>query len=88
MKKHTPGPWKVFEKELSGAYQIAPALDGSLRICTVTNAHNDKANARLIAAAPKLLSASKQLLAVKTEAQGERAMRCLEAVIFEAEGVN
>ena len=58
--KHTRGPWKVNDKTLSGAYQISNNKPGSLRICTVTNAPNDKANAQLIAAAPDMLNTMKE----------------------------
>lgn len=57
--KHTPGPWGIAAKEHSGAFQILPKDVGDLRICTVTNASNDLANARLIASAPELLAACK-----------------------------
>lgn len=59
--KHTPAPWVMHAKSISGAYQITGATDGSLRIATVTNAPNDEANARLIAAAPELLEALKAM---------------------------
>jgi hypothetical protein len=64
--KHTPGPWLLVSREVGGAIQIVDSHPATLRICTVTNAHNDEANAHLIAAAPELL---KQL---------ESALACIE----------
>ena len=61
----TAGPWQAIDKSVGGAFQIIPSPNdpGDLRIATVTNAPNDFANARLIAAAPEMYEA---LLAVKT----------------------
>lgn len=64
---HTPGPWSVMAEEVLGAYGIATVVPatGSGVVCRVPG--NDKtpderdANARLIAAAPELLEALKQI---------------------------
>ena len=82
--KHTPGPWKVNDKTLSGAYQISDNKSGSLRICTVTNAPNDEANARLIAAAPDMLNAMKE--ASRFMLSGSTPYNLLWDAITKAEG--
>jgi hypothetical protein len=62
MSKHTPGPWKVEP----GGFVGGPVGKG--RVCQTWNKFeqdfpNAEANARLIAAAPDLLSAAKAKLA-------------------------
>jgi hypothetical protein len=61
----TTGPWMAIDRSVGGAFQIIPGPNdpGDLRIATVTNAPNDFANARLIAAAPEMYEA---LAAIKT----------------------
>lgn len=54
MNKVSPGPWIVHPKDLSGAYQVVPAREGALRVCTVTNGPDEENNAHLIAASPAL----------------------------------
>jgi hypothetical protein len=53
MSEHTPGPWKT-----NGDPYVSTA-DGkrSIAFCDTRQAHEDRANARLIAAAPDLLEA-------------------------------
>ena len=82
--KHTRGPWKVNDKTLSGAYQVSNNKLGSLRICTVTNAPNDEANAQLIAATPDMLNAMKE--AVKFMSSGSTPYNLLWDAITKAEG--
>jgi hypothetical protein len=57
MNEHTPGPWKT-----NGDPYVSTA-DGkrSIAFCDTRQAHEDRANARLIAAAPELLSALRQI---------------------------
>lgn len=57
-KKHTPGPWIVFDcdEEL----EVIPA-GRSGGIALITSQENRDANARLIAAAPMMLEALKQI---------------------------
>ena len=60
ISKHTPGPWDMDEGDY-GIYQI----ETSDQIAEVFSHHPDeelKANARLIAAAPELLEALRELL--------------------------
>ena len=61
--KHTPGPWVLHPTALHPAVRsVGTAETGPRRICTVGTMNGnpvDKANARLIAAAPELLEALK-----------------------------
>jgi hypothetical protein len=56
--QHTPGPWKT-----NGDPYVSTA-DGkrSIAFCDTRQAHEDRANARLIAAAPDLLEALKDIV--------------------------
>lgn len=65
MTRHTPGPWIAGEPDEFGDINIQPA-DGGLAIAAVVNGEMRRmggqygehiANARLIAAAPKMLAA-------------------------------
>ena len=61
--KHTPGPWTVHSCEMRPHHEIT--AECGRRIATQNDYHDgqDKANARLIAAAPELLTALRALLA-------------------------
>lgn len=74
-EKHTEGPWRVqpFKKYVSGGCRIIQAHKAGDHkqaqwqtevCCTVglNNDNKDQANARLIAAAPELLEALKQMV--------------------------
>ena len=64
MTKHTLGPW-FSQYDDNGFYEIA-AESAGLRIAfTFGENDTDEANVRLIAAAPDLLNALEQLVAVK-----------------------
>lgn len=58
--KHTPGPWTVHSCEVHPHHEII--AECGRRIATQNDYHDgqDKANARLIAAAPELLDALKE----------------------------
>lgn len=60
--KHTPGPWRYGAASLYDGFYIAP----DARLPTLAAVHNfpghAEANARLIAAAPELLSALKDAM--------------------------
>lgn len=64
--KHTPGPWRVGD---AGATVFGPKTEAPspVRIATVTNnaipSDAQRANARLIAAAPELLDACEEAIA-------------------------
>jgi hypothetical protein len=62
MSKHTPGPWRLWGS--ADPSQVISAAD-----CFVaqTVGGNDKANARLIAAAPELLEALQDLFGADME---------------------
>lgn len=62
-KSHTPGPWKV-EEDFGGIVGVT-AADGDLNICQMSDAEcaaDVMADARLIAASPKLLAALQLVL--------------------------
>ena len=67
MATHTPGPWTLHPTALHPAVRSVGTPDaGARRICTVGSMNGnpvDKANARLIAAAPELLEALTRLSA-------------------------
>ena len=54
MSKHTPGPWKITHTALNG-YRVSDSTGWGVAV--VLKDVNDKANARLIAAAPQMLEA-------------------------------
>ena len=86
MSKHTPGPWIVVEPDVAwAAWRIVDAAGPG--VCNVTTRHGGQdleatANAKLIAAAPDMLSELERLLDVV----GEEDVSCVEAVIAKAEG--
>ena len=105
--KHTPGPWTVLPEELDrdyirirgtvlgGRYKIANVLHPSGRNLSKElqkrEAEETRANARLIAAAPKLLEACEALLDGLddywiTTAEGEAAVEAAKEAIAEAKG--
>lgn len=66
MTAHTPGPWKY---DPAGYGNIRPVTETGKNICNFTRCHTSKeldeavANARLIAAAPELLAALREMVA-------------------------
>jgi len=73
--KHTPGPWEYFEQKEWGRDSMygcvrAPQSAGGFVIvngCAPGGTEEQKANARLIAAAPNLLAALKQIAEGETQ---------------------
>lgn len=59
MNKHNPGPWKITHTEQMG-YRVSDSTGWGVAI--VLKDVNDKANARLIAAAPQMLEALEAML--------------------------
>ncbi len=59
MSKHTPGPWKTTHSEVNG-YRVSDSTGWGVAV--VLKDTNDEANARLIAAAPDMLEALRELL--------------------------
>ena len=97
MSKHTPGPWQTDQAEHDAPYQDIRIHAGKGSICSVWiddaplhdyNAEQ-RANARLIAAAPDLLEALKQtrdaFIGISIEVQAD-ALRVARAAIAKAEG--
>ena len=83
MSKHTPGPW-----ELWGTASPSQVIAAENYFVAQTLGRNDEANARLIAAAPDLLVACKELLEVWEEAPayGHASAVKARAAIAKAEG--
>ena len=82
--KHTPGPWKA---EVVGVHDLGNPTD----ICEITNGYariaeyvSDK-DAALIAAAPDLLAACKEVL-LFVPVEDERIHKLIYAAIARAEG--
>ena len=96
MSKHTPGPWiaelETYPIMVSSQTETWPLVDelGNEEGRTgafVCNTGDNKGNARLIAAAPELLEALKEILDCdKTRTSFGAVMRA-RAVIAKAEGV-
>lgn len=69
MSKHTPGPWLLREIKDGGIVHLCPVTEDKLSILTVVDQdgypfgaiYND-ADARLIAAAPELLNALRDVI--------------------------
>lgn len=81
---HTPGPWEAGNSRIfSQLHEIAevkrPATRGNDYAASVRATDEQEANMRLIAAAPDLLEACKDVLAIWDRAR-------LEAAIAKAEG--
>ena len=57
--QHTPGPWTIAGRET--ALKVVEARRSWMRVCFLTSDGPCEANARLIAAAPDLLEALKEL---------------------------
>lgn len=83
---HTPGPWKLSE---SASRCILGKSNGGgwMTVCVVQNTQSEhyEANARLIAAAPDLLEAAKDLLAAKDKTN-QSLRDALAKAIAKAEG--
>lgn len=88
MSKHTPGPWMATGARVDmGAGRVTAGLDWSFDV----DPGEARANARLIAAAPDLLKALKDLVAVIDSVKGKdvrgyEAFDSAEAAIAKAEG--
>ena len=87
--KHTPGPWEIYENP-SANFRLsvyAPSASGIPTIALLHAYPNSLANARLIAAAPGLLSAIKNLLRTPdNDEQWKEWKEAAEAIIDKAEG--
>lgn len=95
--KHTPAPWKVIKEveRLPNSKEIQ-TLDGKVIAEVFTDVAESAANARLIAAAPELLAALKNLLDDVEYARqyiepgliGARQVRAARAALALLEGDN
>ncbi len=95
--KHTAGPWKIKWNHRAGYYDIDPN-DGhgkiariNIRYSKTDNLTENKANARLIAAAPTMLEVLKNVVECETPPMTWVAYKCLakvKAVIASIEGRN
>ena len=92
MSKHTPGPWSCHHDEVDdfSSVEITPKTGPSRWVCDL-NQPNHVANARLIAAAPELLSALRELLTLGQQesiedGELEAAQRAAVAAIRKATG--
>lgn len=56
MRKHTPGPWRVFKDDKDGAVEVMAGPE-----CIAYIYREYRANAQLIAAAPELLAQLKNI---------------------------
>ena len=68
MTKHYPGPWEAHKMNdpINPAYAILGGIGGAVTLATIPRwaesyAEHSEANARLIAAAPELLAALKEI---------------------------
>lgn len=87
MSKHTPAPWAV--GTLGNDIGVLAASDEPFcRLFTSEETYDEAlANARLIAAAPDLLSALKEALYAVTEIDNaHKSLRRIRAAIAKAEG--
>jgi hypothetical protein len=89
--KHTPGPWNIFRREQGRGYAVY-ATDDELRyvaICQDLPAHddhqptNDKANAQLIAASPRMLAFIETFLSTATIETPQELIAEAEAITEE-----
>ena len=95
MMSHTPGPWKVAENLFgnTASYEVYANVEtksgkgGYTRICQITP-RDQKANARLIAAAPELLEALEAMVEmVEMNGLGKRyALDLAASAITKARG--
>ena len=91
MSKHTPGPWLSNPCGLSGDFGIYPDTEPEFKIATLGysgDSSETQANARLIAAAPDLLQALKDVLGIVRSVHEVPPTRATaaEAAIAKAEG--
>jgi hypothetical protein len=84
---HTPGPWEVVWRT-NACYEIeAPGQPGySAKKVATTSLTNHEANASLIAAAPELLEALKEIFNSSTVEFSEEQWTRYGALIAKAEG--
>jgi len=72
MSKHTPGPWKIDAPTPEGHRPIHESTEAGYLIATVwaDDSGKQEADARLIAAAPRLLEACRTLIRICSKRDG------------------
>ena len=86
---HTPGPWKIgahYAEAQRQAYDVLPRVSHAHRICRVRPSDEAYANARLIAAAPMLLAALRQIMAHEARYHESVSYLIACAALRQAEG--
>lgn len=99
MSEHTPGPWKVNLSTPADGFECywitaCPVSNQERELATVTGPHNanNGANAHLIAAAPDLLAALKQMVAdygdvpEPYDSDGQAVISAARAAVAKADG--
>ena len=94
MSEHTPGPWRVGRPSVRLGVQVFKDRDTPMRsdvICTMPQTGKGRtANARLIAAAPELLAACKEMVKAIGTYRGLRDVKkrfdlcCADAAVNKA----
>lgn len=80
--KHTPGPWKA-----EGPRVFKDKPKGYRLVCTVAHCAAEEDDARMIAAAPEMLVALRQIIALSSAtANGEVIIATARAAIAKATG--
>jgi hypothetical protein len=74
MSNHTPGPWRVYEDDVEGIHIMGHGAPNE-EICIICEKVMTGADAQLIAAAPELLAALKDMLTLRETLQDMLAMR-------------
>ena len=93
MAKHTPGPWRIVGDD-EGCKSIEAYGEDEHGIFSVSEIGftdgieegEDKANARLIAAAPDMLNALKYIKRCKLYGPADQAWELIDAAIAKADG--
>ena len=67
MTTHTPGPWRFSGMAIYNAEATLPSHKIASMSCSLKDAHEMQANARLIAAAPDLLESLQEILNIGTD---------------------
>lgn len=94
MSEHTPGPWKAHGSQVTTGTWV---LDSAgKRVCTMRACEQDWSNARLIAAAPTLLTTTKIAYTIladirhewkgRNTEEGQAALAAMRHAIAAAEG--
>lgn len=85
--KHTPGPWSVHQESIEPDWHIVTTVGGAI-VANVSDRGEWGANAHLIAAAPDLLEALKNMLSKCGcgTALGCKVCDAARAAIAKAEG--